>query len=189
MTRQLEVSILAAPVAAMDRRALSQAWYSALHVAQNVPQQPQFAVRPSHCAVVQGTMSSRERRSQFDHRAAGSVPPARQDGARTSRDVTPELSPAQRTRSALSRRIELRFASTAQPVARATFSLGRGSERVHIIMQSNGCTARLVAICRPQLREIVARALAEARLALRSRGITVATALPLSSAPEAGECF
>ena len=33
MTQQLEVSILAAPLAAIDRRALSQAWYSALHLA------------------------------------------------------------------------------------------------------------------------------------------------------------
>jgi hypothetical protein len=34
MTQQLEVSILAAPLAAIDRRALSQAWYSALHLAR-----------------------------------------------------------------------------------------------------------------------------------------------------------
>ncbi len=30
MTQQLEVSILAAPLAAIDRRVLSQAWYAAL---------------------------------------------------------------------------------------------------------------------------------------------------------------
>ena len=50
MTQQLEVSILAAPLAAIDRRALSQAWYSALHLAR-----PDRAVFPSRegspCAV------------------------------------------------------------------------------------------------------------------------------------------
>src|SRR5579863_7674683 len=33
ITQELQVSILAAPLAAMDRRALSQAWYSALGIA------------------------------------------------------------------------------------------------------------------------------------------------------------
>ena len=35
MTQQLEVSILAAPLAAIDRRVLSQAWYSALRLARD----------------------------------------------------------------------------------------------------------------------------------------------------------
>jgi hypothetical protein len=45
ITQQLGYSILTAPLAAIDRRALSQAWYSALHLARsgfpvaNVPQQ------------------------------------------------------------------------------------------------------------------------------------------------------
>ncbi|HEY1429269.1 MAG TPA: hypothetical protein VGF18_06830, partial [Candidatus Tumulicola sp.] len=34
MTEQLRVSIVAAPLAAIDPRALSQAWYSALHLAR-----------------------------------------------------------------------------------------------------------------------------------------------------------
>ena len=191
MTHQLEVSVLAAPLAAIDRRALSQAWYSALHVAQRAPRQPQSgAARPSHCAVVQPTTMRSVESGTHDHRAGGSVPATHRAGARTSRDAAAvESFGAQRARSQLSRRIELRFASTAQPVARATFSLGRGAARVHIIMQSNGNTARLVAICRPQLRETVARALAEARLALRSRGVAVATTMPLPSAPEVEACF
>jgi hypothetical protein len=183
MTRQLEVSILAAPLAAIDRRALSQAWYSALHVAQAAPQQPQGAAKPPRCAVVQPRMTrSLDRHARLDGCAAGNAPVTRQCGAHTTRDATlAESSVARRARSQLGRRIELRFASATQPVARATFSLGRGAARVHIIMQSDGATARLVAICRPQLREIVARALAEARLALRFRGIAVA--------PEVRGCF
>ncbi len=37
MTQQLHVSILAAPLAAIDPRALSQAWYSALRLAHGAP--------------------------------------------------------------------------------------------------------------------------------------------------------
>jgi hypothetical protein len=79
-----------------------------------------------------------------------------------------------RARSVLSRRIELRFTSSSPPVRRATFSLGPGSARVHVIVQTNGNTARLIAICRPELRSVVARALSEARLTLAARGIPVA---------------
>lgn len=43
MTAQLEVSILAAPVAAIDPRALSQAWYSALRFGPRTP--PAFVTR------------------------------------------------------------------------------------------------------------------------------------------------
>jgi len=39
MTDRLRVSVVAAPLAAIDPRALSQAWYSALHLARERPTQ------------------------------------------------------------------------------------------------------------------------------------------------------
>lgn len=176
MTRELEVSILAAPLAAMDRRALSQAWYSALHLAQRSPQGESAVARPAHLAVLRPqAMRSSSSAADCNVRAAYLQPVARQSASRSSCDASPGgASSIARGRSLLSQRIERRFAVTAQPTARATFSFGRGTARVHVIMQTNGNTARLVAICRPAMREVVARALAEARLALRARGIYVA---------------
>lgn len=180
MTHELEVSILAAPLAAIDRRGLSQAWYNALHLAQRVEQPARSSA--SNRAVVQPE----------SHRAgADALAPTRctkcaqcidnAHDARPRRDIRPPRDTTlhlsqERTLSPLSKRIELRFAANAQPVARATFSLGRGAARVHVIMQSNGSTTRLVAICRPEMRGIVARALAEARLALRARGFAIVEA-------------
>jgi hypothetical protein len=70
----------------------------------------------------------------------------------------------------LSRRIERTFFRPNAPVRRATFSLGRGGARVHIILQSRAGTVTLVALCRPEMRQLVARALAQARLTLAARG-------------------
>lgn len=78
-----------------------------------------------------------------------------------------------RAAAPLSRRIEQRFSGAQAQPRRATFSLGRGFARVHVVLQSNGNTATLVAICRPELQGVVASALARARLVLAARGIVV----------------
>jgi hypothetical protein len=174
MTQQLEVSILAAPLAAIDRRVLSQAWYSALYMArsepavQTLPARGSGSTPPVAPAMLRtdGQPSSRwlpeanaERRSQRD----------------PARPVTPQ--PAARASSgagaSLSRRIERSFSQTGAPRRRATFSLGRGYARVHVILQTNGNTATLVALCRPEMRGVVGRALLQARCALAARGITL----------------
>jgi hypothetical protein len=175
MTHELEVSILAAPLAAMDRRALSQAWYSALHLAQgsSAPQTCAFQTTPRTGAQLR-TIASRNLGVEFDDRATPLQPAASRRDARASCDAAQAASSTSRRCSRLSRSIELRFAATSLPVTQATFSFGRGSARVIVMMQTNGNTARLVAICRPAMRDVVARALAEARLALCARGITIA---------------
>jgi hypothetical protein len=76
-----------------------------------------------------------------------------------------------RTGFPLSRRIERTFFRQSAPLRRATFSLGRGRARVHVILQSTASTVTLVALCRPEMRRVVARALAQARWALAARGI------------------
>src|SRR6202034_3463065 len=63
MTQQLEVSILAAPLAAIDRRALSQAWYSALHLA--TPDRRAVPLRESSpCPVATSTEVAPKRESE-----------------------------------------------------------------------------------------------------------------------------
>jgi hypothetical protein len=176
MTRELEVSILSAPLAAIDRRTLSQAWYSALHVARQKAPAQCLAPRPGY-----SSENAPAGRSAVVRSGDKAMPVPTPSTAQRSRTIAPPSGVAsdgattQRGRSALSRRIELRFAGNPAPVARATFSFGAGAARVHVIMQSNGSATRLVAICRPQMREIVARALAETRLALNARGTILLT--------------
>jgi hypothetical protein len=172
MTEQLQVSILAAPLAAIDRRALSQAWYAAL---QRAPRQPTTAA-----ATQRASMPARA----FD-RVRPSVVPARRgkrlrcavpnaQGKPARRALADVAAGAQRRcrfRSELAGRIERAFFDARGALRRATFSLGRGNVRVHVILQTKGGKAVLLALCPPEIRDVVARALTEARLALAARGI------------------
>ncbi|MFY9739056.1 MAG: hypothetical protein WAK11_08365 [Candidatus Cybelea sp.] len=172
MTQQLEVSILAAPLAAIDRRALSQAWYSALHLA-----------RQDRCL-----LSARERAPRVakpnEPKPQGVADPRRPRAAEPRAQRSMQTNPLPVTMQSgagrisvsrgsvpLSQRIERRFAHSTPQVRRATFSMGRGAARVHVILQTNGNVATLVALCRPQMRGVVARALAQARFALAKRGV------------------
>lgn len=175
MTQQLEVSILAAPLAAIDRRALSQAWYSALRLAR-----PDRAVFPSRegspCAVAGNAEAAPRRETESLLAPPGGTRVAHSVQTKPSKvaaQPSPPRIPADRDAVPLSLRIERRFAYSASQIKRATFSMGRGEARVHVILQTNGNVATLVALCRPQMRTVVARALAHARFALAARGFVL----------------
>lgn len=171
MTQELNVCVLSAPLAAIDRRALSQAWYSALHCAsekeRSTSRQTKRGVAkgdgsgtgsqrtmgdPSNLRAAQPKDASRERNAKMSERCAGC------DVDRRTR------------RSALARRIERKFLNSPAGSQRATFNAG--GKRVHVLVQASAKRVRLVAVCPPSLRETVARALAQARFALASRGVT-----------------
>jgi hypothetical protein len=172
MTQQLEVSILAAPLAAIDRRALSQAWYSALHLARpDRSPVPPRECGPCTLAAPVKAAPKRDAQSPAPRGAGTSVARSVQTKAsKITAQPSPPKIPADRDAVPLSLRIERRFAYSASQIKRATFSMGRGEARVHVILQTNGNVATLVALCRPQMRTVVARALAHARFALAARG-------------------
>lgn len=175
MTQQLEVSILAAPLAAIDRRALSQAWYSALHLARSdrriVPSR-----ECSRCPVATpADAAPNHETASLPPRAAGThvAHAVQTKPSKIAAQPSPPKIPADRDVVPLSLRIERRFAYSASQIKRATFSMGRGEARVHVILQTNGNVTTLVALCRPQMRTVVARALAHARFALAVRGFVL----------------
>ncbi len=175
MTQQLEVSILAAPLAAIDRRALSQAWYSALHLAR--PDRPLVPLREcSSCTVATPIEPGPKReRESFSPQLAETRVAHSVQTKPSKIAVQPSAPRISLNRDAvrLSLRIERHFARSASQIKRATFSMGRGEARVHVILQTNGNVATLVALCRPQMRTVVARALAQARFALAARGFVL----------------
>jgi hypothetical protein len=176
MTAQLEVSILAAPVAAIDPRTLSQAWYSALRFGPQAS--PAFVTR-THTDRAQ-TLANRSispaaaqalRSRQYERPRAASQRSQRR--AVSGGDSWNNALRYRVARTLLAERIERAFAgSNAQP-KRATFSMGRGTARVVVILQTNGKRTMLLALCRPELRSVVGRALAQARCALAARGFGV----------------
>ncbi len=173
MTQQLQVSILAAPLAAIDRRVLSQAWYSGLRLVRQTQQL--CAIAPSARLPISGRVRAHEQNVQpttrrvdveIRRRHVGRAKPAptRGDEAKII---------AQPLRRPLAQRIEHVLGRPSSHPKRATFSMGRGNARVHIIVQTKGERTTLLAICRPEMRAVVARALTQARFALGSRGIGI----------------
>jgi hypothetical protein len=174
MTQQLEVSILAAPLAAIDRRALPQAWYSALHLAR--PQVLAQTLPVRHlCALRCAAKPACPARGEIGGTARSQTQSRQQIGSRSSRIAVSHAfgEPPNRVVGPLSKQVESKFSHPTVRLRRATFSLGRGNARVHVMLQSNGNRITLVALCRPEMRVVVAQALAQARVALAARGIPV----------------
>jgi hypothetical protein len=172
MTQQLQVSILTAPVAAIDRRALSQAWYSALHLVERPAPAPARISREN--GAVQNGSSRRasvlveKQQKPSTERRMPAPAVARQKSAVVDWD-------RRAPRSLLARRIERALVQRQAPATpvRTAFTVGQGPGRVHIMLQNRSGRMRLVALCLPSMRAAVARALDQARYALASRGIAV----------------
>lgn len=175
MTQQLEVSILAAPLCAIDRRTLSQAWYSALRFAPQTLRRPALAQPRLSPTVARVKLPANAREGA----TRGGCDRARRRPAIAVKSSTMSSCEKEATlrlrerRAPLAERIERAFAGSRSQVKRATFSMGRGHARVHIILQTKGERMTLLAICRPELRAAVASALARVRFALATRGIAV----------------
>ncbi|MGA7355751.1 MAG: hypothetical protein WA431_10490 [Candidatus Cybelea sp.] len=171
MTEQLEVSILAAPLAAIDRRALSQAWYTALQHA------PRSRTTPATVRAPVGAPALLRARDGVAVTSGGRAPSrlVRLLNGKSARGTFGGDGIGThvrcRLRSQLAQRIERAFSDSRGGLRRATFSLGRGNVRVHVILQTKGEKTVLLALCPPEVRTIVARALTEVRFALAARGI------------------
>lgn len=165
------VAVIATQVAQTDRRALSEAWYSALHLAQGgaprraAPARSAPATAPlpatAHGAAPHG------RRPLAPARFA-----AHRDAGATSRaDAGPER---RRPAGEVAQRIERAVAalSARRPVP-AAHTLDVAGGRVRLLVHSDGRTTRIVALCSRPLREQVERALASARFTLAAAGMTV----------------
>lgn len=166
MTEQLRVSVVAAPLAAIDPRVLSQAWYSALHAAGTTHSRPTPAQsnREPSANVLRPSLGAAAR----DVRKNVVVSPQ-------PRGVAQSIGPTDirndRTPSRIARGIERAVARPQRPPCRAAFVVGDGVARALIVLQSRGDKTYLLAICAPERRETIARALAQVRVSLAARGL------------------
>ncbi|MBV8333038.1 MAG: hypothetical protein JO192_09910 [Candidatus Eremiobacteraeota bacterium] len=165
MTQALEISVLSAPLAAIDRRALSQAWYSALHVARSgrsrgEPIRKRAAQTPSKARTARPPAQHEPRAIASRRRGATS---AAKDGRRFGFAAERRAVP-----SRLSRDIERALFA---PRARNQAIVMVDGRRVCVSIAAGASGVRIVAVCRPAIRDAVARALAQARFALAARCI------------------
>lgn len=170
MTQQLGFSVLTAPIAAIDRRALSQAWYSTLHLATQQPSKqetPRLRVAVERRTLHRANVPVERRTNAF-----GTVPALQ---ARPVKSVRGDVFSVDRrsSRSPLARKIEHTFLRPNIAAPRAAFTIDGTAARVHVTMQRTRSGLHLVAVCPPHVRVSVARALEEARYALAERGIAI----------------
>ncbi len=170
MTQQLGFSVLTAPIAAIDRRSLSQAWYSALHLAHESPRHD--TPKAAHALNTEAELNVAVLPERNGARTGAAVSLAIH---RTTKRSRAEATPVDRrsSRSPLARKIEYLFLRPNLTTTRATFTIDGSSARVHVSMQQTRSGLRLVAVCPSEARERVARALEQARYALAARGIVV----------------
>jgi hypothetical protein len=157
------VAVIAADVARTDRRALSEAWYSALHVARaGTP-------APAHTRPHAPASGSTPRTSPRVH-GPSPAPQSRRLRAIPRSAAAPAASRSQ-AQTETSRRIERAVTALAgAPRSARAQTIEVAGGRVRLLVRSDGGTTRVVALCSAALREPVERALAGARYALASGG-------------------
>ena len=171
MTASDGVAVIATRIAQTDRRALSEAWYSALHLAHDAP--------PARSAAARRVPSGPELA------ASARVGPAQADGKRVATPLSAHarraagmqgvaLPERRRPPNEIARRIEraVERLSARRPVP-AAHTLDVAGGRVRLLVHHDGRALRIVALCSSPLRDVVERALASARFALAGTGVRV----------------
>lgn len=169
MTDELRAGVLSAPVAAIDRRELPQAWYCALGFARK---RSVAAAAPATSPNLHPSLRpARSPDSKTPFRRSA-LPAVRLVATHKTAENAEAAAERRRRHSRLASQIERTFAHP-HPAARATFTIDNGGARVHVMMQNGGQGLRLIALCSPAYRTLVARALARASIALAARGVTL----------------
>ncbi len=167
ITEHLEFSVLTAPIATLDRRSLSQAWYSALYGDGKTACSQTSAVKPRTSSVTAPREPMVQRSVLFHEASASTTTHARAAVCAPRGGDVERRGP----HSPLARKIERAFLHSGNVPRKAAFALDGEHGRVQVILQSRGSQFKLVAICPPKAKAQVARALAQARYALALRGI------------------
>jgi hypothetical protein len=167
------IDVLTTRLAATDRRALSQAWYSALHLAERSSSAMRSAGARS-APWPAGALPHRSGWLPVPRRAPATVAaPACARGPSARRGGVALGSERRAAKTALAGRLERALVRRAADNA---FTLRAGAGRVHLIVRSEGTRMRVVAICAPAARERVERALAQARFVLAGHGLPLEVA-------------
>jgi hypothetical protein len=158
------VAVLRARLPFVDRRALSEAWFSALHLAKgesHLPSHRRATMQKASSEYAPAPPASirRSGASQQPARISKTLRPisASVDRAFTSRERTYRAAP-----------IPSRPASYAP--FRASFQLAINGGRVQILVRRQGAILHVVALCSERHLDLVRRALACADLHLRAKG-------------------
>ncbi|MBV8298398.1 MAG: hypothetical protein JO083_02390 [Candidatus Eremiobacteraeota bacterium] len=172
------VAALATQPSRTDRRALSQAWYSALHLAEPAPRARATRSR-TNGERPDAPPASRSARTPSPARAGDELARRTCKPPRAAAQRRAPSAPASERRApvgALGRRIAHAPPRSVPRGIPSAFAVRAANGSVHLLVREDGARTRVVAACAPRLRERVERALAHARVALAQRGIAAEAA-------------
>lgn len=172
------IAVLRTRLPYTDRRALSQAWFSALHLAQIGPARGLPARRasdPSFVAPVpRNTLAPSvvQRSGPLAARAAVTKPERV-----AARDATPsgtrDVSAPPKEKAAFEQ-------ARSYPPFSTSLTVGVDGARIKLLVRREGSTLHVVALCAPQNADLVRRALACADSYLRRNGESVRACVQLA---------
>jgi hypothetical protein len=167
-----------------DRRSLSQAWFSALHLADAGVERSIPSRRAGDPPFPRDGIRASNRKSAA---AAPVRLPAATARAVASNRLDPQIDlAARRTRSREAvKRAELAFdAARSYPPFRTSFTVGVDGARIKLLLRRAGPTLHVIALCAPAHVDLVRRALARADAHLRCGGESVrASVLAFAALP------
>lgn len=179
MTTANDIAAVRARLPYFDRRALSQAWFSAFHLASDATPatvKHAFAICEGASDGPLPRSATLQRRSQSLVPFAGPKPLRRLEGAGASGPASPARR-GQRVAAPLE-------AARRFPPLRASFTITIEGARVQILLRREGPALHVVALCTRRHLELVRRALACADFALRAQGADVRSSLRALEVPE-----
>jgi hypothetical protein len=164
------VAVIATQLAQTDRRALSEAWYSALHLAGGTLPAGARATRVWPTTPTTPAARAVSSRLGIAHPSAPAAPRAHREADARATPASERRRPVTETARRIERAVERLACVPATPAAH-TIDVDGG--RIRLLLHHDGRTTRVVALCSRPLREQVERALASARFALAGAGWAV----------------
>lgn len=167
------LSVLSVPVSACDRRALSEAWYAALHKSRSsAAASTVHRSRPQGSAPASRVVEFQAYRRTVERAATAPQRPATR---RFESAVAGSEKSIGRAHT-LARRIERTFFSHSRAPTQANFVLQDGRSRVHVVVRRSGGRVHLVALCTASARAAVAIALREIQGRLNAQRLRLGVA-------------
>jgi hypothetical protein len=158
----------------VDRRSLSEAWFSAFHPVSHEVARGEAPVQARDIA--SATPMVRQGQENQSRAIAGypSATAARPAAARTRSEIVPldvKSSVTHRSRPMHSHAVEM--CARSYPPRRTSLTVGIGRERVQLVLRREGAVLHVIAVCRPEVAALVRRALASADAYVRGSGDTL----------------
>jgi hypothetical protein len=154
-----------------DRRSLSQAWFSALHLSEAPSASTARGPRRAPGAALAAYEGPRPSGPPNAAGKAGEAPwlAPRHRGGVESAAAGDGCAPGRAARSRPSP-AKLGPRARSHPPLRTSLTVGVAGERVALVLRRDGTTLHVVAVCRPGVEDAVRRALAQAAAEVRRHG-------------------